>query len=212
LTNHSKIEQQLVSDAQILEVSISLAQAKKMLQFLELIVKWNRTHNLTAVKSLDEMRIKHLLDSLSIIKFLPQGLVLDVGSGAGLPGIPLAIALPQQKFHLVDASFKRVAFIQEVKRLLKLDNVSVEHSRVETLKNDDFDVIMSRAFGSLLDFIKKTQFLMAEGGTWLAMKGLYPEQEIAVLETTNRPYSVEKLTVPKLNAERHLVLINKADC
>lgn len=183
-----------------------------MLQFLELIVKWNRTHNLTAIKSLDEMRVKHLLDSLSIIKFLPQGLVLDVGSGAGLPGIPLAIALPQQKFHLVDASFKRVAFIQEVKRQLKLDNLSVEHGRVEKLKKNDFDVIISRAFSSLLDFTEKTQFLMAKGGTWLAMKGLYPEREIAALKTTNRPYRVEKLTVPKLNADRHLVLISNSDC
>ena len=118
----------LLSGCEKLLVRLTLKDSDRLLQYLSLMQKWNRTHNLTALPNLDEMIIKHLLDSLSIESFLPSGSVLDIGSGAGLPGIPLAVVRPNQQFTLVDASFKRVAFLREVKRRLKLTNIDVIHA------------------------------------------------------------------------------------
>ena len=190
-----------------LGLSIDQHQINQLLDFTRLIEKWNKTHNLTAITQLDDMLVKHILDSLSIATHLPSGTILDVGSGAGLPGIPLSIVSTNKQFTLVDSSSKRVAFLKEVKRKLALTNVSPIHSRVEDLKTQTFEIITSRAFSSIFEMIKKTEHLLAEQGCWLAMKGLYPESEINEVSAYCKVKNSIQLIVPGLAAERHLIEI-----
>lgn len=179
---------------------------------LELVEKWNRVHNLTAIRETEQMISLHALDSLSI---LPQvegaKTLLDVGSGAGLPGIPLAIARPQMHVTLLDVSHKKCAFLQQGKTELALANVDVVCERVETWKPPaKFDVVVSRAFADLADFVEQAKHLVAPGGRLLAMKGLYPFDEIARVPATHRVAQVIELRVPRLDASRHLVLVEAA--
>ncbi len=199
----------LLSGCEKLLVKITSEDSDRLLQYLGLMQKWNRTHNLTALPSIDEMIIKHLLDSLSIESFLPSGSVLDIGSGAGLPGIPLAVVRPNQQFTLVDASFKRVAFLLEVKRRLKLTNIDVIHARVEHLPSQAFDAITSRAFSSLPEMLDVTKHLLSIKGLWFAMKGQNPVSELSGLKGEFLVEAVDVLDVPGLDAERHLVRISK---
>ena len=199
----------LLSGCEKLLIKISLSDSDRLLQYLDLMQKWNRTHNLTALPSVDEMVVKHLLDSLSIESFLPSGSVLDVGSGAGLPGIPLAVVRPNQQFTLVDASFKRVAFLREAKRRLKLTNMDVIHARVEQLPSQAFEVITSRAFSSLPKMLNVTKHLLSNKGFWMAMKGQNPVSELSSLKDGFLVEAVDVLHVPGLDAERHLVRISK---
>lgn len=190
-----------------LKLKLDQQQINQMLDFIGLIAKWNRTHNLTAITNIDEMINKHLLDSLSVAEFLPSGEVLDVGSGAGLPGVPLSIVSTNNKFTLVDSSLKRVVFLKEVKRKLALTNIDPIHSRVEQLDSLGFDIIMSRAYSSLDNMLSQTQHLLAENGRWLAMKGAYPEREISEVSDHYKVDKSTKLRVPGLDAERHLIEI-----
>lgn len=199
----------LLSGCEKLLIKVSLSDSGRLLQYLDLMQKWNRTHNLTALPSVDEMVVKHLLDSLSIESFLPSGSVLDVGSGAGLPGIPLAVVRPNQQFTLVDASFKRVAFLREAKRRLKLTNMDVIHARVEQLPSQAFEVITSRAFSSLPQMLNVTKHLLSNKGVWMAMKGQNPVSELSSLKDGFLVEAVDVLHVPGLDAERHLVRISK---
>ena len=199
----------LLSGCEKLDIGITLKGSDRLLQYLGLMQKWNRTHNLTALPNVDEMIIKHLLDSLSIESFLPSGSVLDIGSGAGLPGIPLAVVRPNQQFTLVDASFKRVAFLREVKRRLKLTNIDVIHARVEQLPSQAFDAITSRAFSSLPEMLDVTKHLLSSKGLWMAMKGQNPVSELSKLKGEFLVEAVDVLDVPGLEAERHLVRISK---
>ena len=181
-------------------------------QHLELIAKWNRVHNLTAVRETDQMVVLHLLDSLSVLPHLKDARnVLDVGSGAGLPGIPVAIALPQARVTLLDSSHKKCAFLRQAKTELGLANVEVVCDRVENWKPEGkFDAVVSRAFSDLADFVAQAQHLVAPEGQLIAMKGVYPFDEIARVPASHRVARVLELHVPTLDAKRHLVFLEAA--
>jgi 16S rRNA (guanine527-N7)-methyltransferase len=181
-------------------------------RYLELIAKWNRVHNLTAVRETEQMVVLHVLDSLSLLPHL-DGVktLLDVGSGPGLPGIPLAIARPQIAVTLLDASHKKAAFLEQAKVELALPNVSVACERVEAWKTERrFDAVVSRAFADLVDFVHQAQHLVAPGGTLIAMKGVHPFEEIARVPATHRVARVLEISVPSLEAKRHLVFLEAA--
>ena len=188
-----------------LQIAFSEQQIEQSFAFLALLAKWNRVHNLTAITEPKEMLVKHLLDSLSVLHQLPAGTVLDVGSGAGIPGIPLAIALPLQHFTLIDASEKKSAFQREAVRQLALDNVAVVNGRVEAYRGGPFSVVLARAFSALDMFIDVTHPLVGSDGYWLAMKGQLIDDELQALALPE--HRVHRLRVPGLNADRHLIII-----
>ena len=187
----------------------------RLLAYLDLIAKWTRVYNLTAVRDAQEMLSHHLLDSLAVIAPLRREManlqravdsrsLLDVGSGAGLPGVVIAIVCSEVQVTCVDTVAKKAAFIQQVAVSLKLPNLKGLHARVESL-TQPFDVICSRAFASLLDFTQWSRSALAEDGIWLAMKGKHPEQELQVLPKDVKVFHVEPLNVPSLGAERCIV-------
>ena len=177
-----------------------------LVQYLLLLDKWNAAYNLTAIRDLNSMVGKHILDSLAIRPWVKGKRVLDVGTGAGLPGIPLAIANPEMEFVLLDSNGKKTRFLNEVKRQLQLKNLEIVQFRVENYHPaQGFDTVISRAFSSLEQMIHWTQHLIAKEGTWLAMKGRYPDSE---LEGIHYPYTVEHYTVNGVEGERCCVLIN----
>ncbi len=187
----------------------------RLLAYLDLIAKWTRVYNLTAVRDAQEMLSHHLLDSLAVIAPLRREManlqravdsrsLLDVGSGAGLPGVVIAIVCPEVQVTCVDTVAKKAAFIQQVAVSLKLPNLKGLHARVESL-TQPFDIICSRAFASLLDFTQWSRSALAEDGIWLAMKGKHPEQELQVLPKDVKVFHVEPLNVPSLGAERCIV-------
>ena len=181
-------------------------------RYLELIAKWNRVHNLTAVRETEQMVVLHVLDSLSLLPHL-EGVktLLDVGSGPGLPGIPVAIARPEIAVTLLDASHKKAAFLEQARVELALANVSVACERVEAWKTDRrFDAVVSRAFADLVDFVDQAQHLVAPGGTLIAMKGVHPFEELARVPATHRVSRVLEISVPSLEAKRHLVFLEAA--
>lgn len=193
--------------ARALGVNLDANQETRLLDYLALIGKWNRTYNLTAIHEPGRMLTHHLLDSLSILPMVSSGPLLDVGSGAGLPGIPIAIARPDLQLTLLDASQKRCGFMQQAAIELKLNNISVVHARAEAYRPDrQYHQIVSRAFSDLNEFVKVTRHLLADGGEWLAMKGLFPDEEITQLVAA-RVKRDEKLRVPGLDAERHLIIM-----
>jgi 16S rRNA (guanine527-N7)-methyltransferase len=187
------------------------AQAAQ-LRYLALIEKWNKVHNLTAIRDPEQMLAHHLLDSLAVLSHLGGAKSLvDVGSGAGLPGIPLAIAKPELAVTLVDSSHKRQSFQQQCRAELGLSNVTPIHSRIEDFQaSAGFDVVISRAFSELSDFVILARHLCAKGGRLFAMKGLHPYEEIAKLPHWARVIAVKPLIVPRLNAARHLLEIEIA--
>jgi 16S rRNA (guanine527-N7)-methyltransferase len=183
---------------------------QQLLAYLALMQKWNKVHNLTAVRDADEMVTLHLLDSLVILPFIDGNTLLDVGSGAGLPGIPLAICNPNLKVTVIDSNNKKVSFMRQAKAELGINNLEVLGGRVEEIAaNRKFDIVISRAFSDLDLFISLTHQLCDEQGKWLAMKGVYPEAELAELKkkTGVSPSKVEELKVPGLAAQRHLVFL-----
>ncbi|HRD69874.1 MAG TPA: 16S rRNA (guanine(527)-N(7))-methyltransferase RsmG [Legionella sp.] len=174
--------------------------------YLLLLKKWNGTYNLTAVRDLESMVSKHILDSLAILPWLQGKRILDVGTGAGLPGIPLAIALPDTHFVLLDSNGKKTRFLNEVKRQLDLKNLEVVQFRVENYHpTQGFDTVISRAFSSLEQMIHWTQHLIKTNGLWLAMKGRLPDTELA---TINYQYRVEPYTFAGNDGERCCILID----
>jgi 16S rRNA (guanine527-N7)-methyltransferase len=179
--------------------------------YLDQLNRWNKTYNLTAIIDPKEQVYKHIIDSLSIRDTIIGPNVCDVGTGPGLPGIPLAIALPNIHFTLVDSSQKRIIFIQQAVIKLGIKNVTAVQQRIEemTPPNEGFNTIISRAFSSLLDFAQKTQHLLADNGQLLAMKGVYPSDELAQIEQDFQVVDVRKLTISGLDAERHLVIIKQ---
>jgi len=202
-----------------LELTLSDTQAQQLLGYLDLIQKWTKVYNLTAVRDQAEMLTHHLLDSLAAIRPLDrqlQGLglapapvrLLDVGSGAGLPGIVIAICRPDITVHCVDTVAKKAAFIQQVAVSLKLSNLRGLHARVESL-TQPYDVVSSRAFASLVDFTNWSGGALAEQGVWMAMKGKHPADEIAALPSSVEVFHVEQLVVPGLDAERCIVWMRK---
>lgn len=185
---------------------------RRFTTYLELIAKWNRVHNLTAVREPGQMVVLHLLDSLSVLPHLGSAAtLLDVGTGAGLPGIPLAIARPQLAVTLLDASHKKASFLQQAKTELGLANVAVACERVESWRPAaPFDIVVSRAFAELSEFVAHARHLVAPGGTMLAMKGVHPFEEIAKVPASHRVEGVVEITVPSLEAKRHLVFLKAA--
>lgn len=179
--------------------------------YVKLITKWNAVYNLSAIRNEPEMLTHHVLDALAIVPYLPAGQLLDVGSGAGLPGIPIAIAEADRSVALLDSNSKKVAFLQQAVIELGLKNATVHAARAETWRPDQaFDVITSRAFAELAEFVSCTQHLLAESGVFAAMKGAHARAEIERLPKGFKVRSIERLTVPGVNAERHLVLVERA--
>ncbi len=182
----------------------------RLLAYLDLLAKWNRTYNLTAVRKPGQMLVRHLFDSLVIHPFLRGPQILDVGSGAGLPGIPLALACPGYDFTLLDSNSKKTRFITQAVAELGLDNVIVVQSRIDAYSAAGFDTIVSRAFSTLAEFAHVVQPCLAADGILLAMKGVYPSTELAGLPATFRLAQNIKLQVPDLDAERNLLIIQQS--
>jgi len=198
-----------------LDVALSDAQRGKLLDYLSLLAKWNAVYNLTAIRDPRQMLIQHILDSLAIVPALAKrgpSAALDAGSGGGLPGIVMAIALPEWQVTLNDIVHKKTAFQSQAKVQLALSNLSVVTGRVENLRPriavpGKFEVIVSRAFAELSDFVTLARHLVADNGRILAMKGVRPEAEAARVPAGAKVLGIERLNVPMLDAERHLVEI-----
>lgn len=213
------LEAPLRAGLQSLGLDLNDAQVEALLDYLNLIQKWTRVYNLTAVRDPQEMLTHHLLDSLAVIAPMRQQLaerglseplrVLDVGSGAGLPGVVLAICCPALTVHCVDTVAKKAAFVQQVAVSLKLPNLRGIHARVESL-TEPYDLVCSRAFASLLDFTTWSAAALAPTGVWMAMKGKDPQAEIDALGAEFHVFHVEPLQVPGLEADRCLVWIRRA--
>lgn len=200
---------QAALDRGLSDLKLSLpGQAKeKLLDYLELLAKWNRTHNLTAIRDPMQAVTHHLLDSLAVLPELPAGALADVGSGGGMPGIPIAIAQPARNVTLNDASRKKGAFLRQAVIELKLPNARVHIGRVEHWRPlERFAVVISRGFASLATFIACCRHLVAESGVLAAMKGAYPAAELAAVGADCDCADVRRLRVPLLDGERHLVL------
>jgi len=193
-------------------VDISPEQRESLANHLRLVEKWNRVHNLTAVRETEQMVVLHVLDSLSVLPHVGDaGTLLDVGTGPGFPGLPVAIARPGLKVTLLDSSRKKCTFLEQVKAELRLANVEIVCERVEQWKPPrPFDTVVSRAFAELSDFVLQARHLVAPGGRLLAMKGVYPFDEIARVPPSHKVAEVVELTVPSLDAKRHLVLLEAA--
>lgn len=201
------LAEQLTQGVAQLGLTLNDAASKKLLHYLELLQKWNKVYNLTAIRQPEQMVAYHLLDSLAVLPYLEAGHWLDVGCGAGLPGLVLAIAQPEWRFTLLDSNSKKASFVQQAIIDLQLDNVTVCCTRVENWQIDEkFDGIVSRAFASVADFIAVTRHLLAEKGCWAAMKG-EPAQELAQLPGDIEVERIISLNVPGLEGARCLVIL-----
>ncbi len=205
------VESQLKAGVAALGLALPGDAAARLLAYLALLDKWNRVYNLTAVREAERMVSHHLLDSLAAVSHFQGETLLDVGSGGGLPGIPLAIARPDLNVTLIDSIAKKTAFLLQAKAELGLANLSVVTGRVEDYRPDTaFDLITSRAFSDLREFVLLTRHLLKPGGRWLAMKGLYPHEEVAVLPPGVKVSADHALVVPGLEANRHLIVLESA--
>jgi len=204
---------ELVRGAAALGVALDEERKQGLLAYLALLAKWNKAYNLTAVRDIDEMVSRHLIDSLSIVPhFIAAGgeRWLDVGSGGGMPGIPLAILFPEKRLTLLDSNGKKTRFLTQVKLELKLDNLEVIHSRVEAYQPaQPFNGIVSRAFSSLEDFSIWTRHLGDGDTRWLAMKGVHPADELAALPDDFRVEAEHVLDVPGCQGQRHLLILRR---
>lgn len=206
------IESQLKAGVAALGLALPAGAETTLLAYLALLDKWNRVYNLTAVRDAERMVSHHLLDSLAAVPYYKGEAVLDVGSGGGLPGIPLAIARPELRVTLIDSIAKKTAFLLQAKAELGLGNVQVITSRVEDFRPDaQFDVITSRAFSDLKEFVTLTRHLLKPGGCWLAMKGLLPHEEIATLPGWVKVSANHELAVPGLEASRHMIVLEPVE-
>lgn len=189
-----------------LGIALPEAAQLKLLAFRDLLLKWNRTYNLTALRDPQQVISHHLLDALAILPHVGAGPLLDVGSGGGLPGIPLAIARPDLSVTLVDTVQKKATFLQQAAIELELKSVAVHHARVEEMRGQ-YAQISSRAFAELARFVSLTRHLLAPGGRWLAMKGALPDGEFKALPAGGEVAAIIPLAVPGLDAERHLIIL-----
>jgi 16S rRNA (guanine527-N7)-methyltransferase len=210
--------QRLVRGLAAMGLDLPQTAPRRLLAYLALLARWNRVHNLTALRDAERMVSHHLLDSLAVLPYVDAltgtaapAALLDVGSGGGLPGIPLAIARPGMAVTLLDSVAKKAAFLNQVRAELALDNVRVVCGRVESFAPEAaFPLIISRAFARLGDFVSLTAHLLAPGGHWLAMKGRDPAAETADLPAGVRVAAVHALGVPEVDAPRHLVVLERA--
>jgi 16S rRNA (guanine527-N7)-methyltransferase len=210
----SRHADELSRGAQQLAVGLSANQQELLLAYLALLIKWNKAYNLTAVRDPDEMVSRHLLDSLSVVPHVAAlgDHWLDVGSGGGMPGIPLAILFPDRRFTLLDSNGKKTRFLTQVKLELKLANLEVIHSRVEAVQPErPFAGIISRAFSSLEDFANWTRHLGDGDTRWLAMKGVHPSDELVALPDDFRLEAEHALAVPGCQGQRHLLILRRTE-
>ncbi|MCL5061427.1 MAG: 16S rRNA (guanine(527)-N(7))-methyltransferase RsmG [Candidatus Thermoplasmatota archaeon] len=211
------VGQQLAAGIAALGLTLPDGAEAKLLSHLALLDKWNRVYNLTAVRDAERMVSHHLLDSLAAVPYFQGGSpdvirVLDVGSGGGLPGIPLAIAWPELQVTLIDSVAKKTAFLLQAKAELGLKNLQVVTGRVEDFRPESgFDIVTSRAFSDLKEFVTLTRHLLKPAGRWLAMKGLYPNEEISLLPPGVKVSADYELVVPELEASRHLIVLEPVE-
>ena len=205
----SELRDTLEAAAAALGLSVSTGQSTQLLDFVELLARWNRTYNLTAIRDPANMLTQHVVDCLAVVPALRRegrgGRILDVGSGGGLPGLIWAVMEPEIDVTCVDSVGKKAAFVRQAATALRLRNLHSEHARVEALTAAPFDLITSRAFATLQTFVSLTAPLLKEGGAWVAMKGRTPSEEIDALPASVDMFHVEPLHVPGLEAERCLV-------
>ncbi len=206
----AKLNDILMQGSESLSLTLSPQQAEKLVGYVERIDKWNKAYNLTSVRDPEQMMVKHILDSIVVAPFIDGKRIIDVGTGPGLPGIPLSVMLPDSSFTLLDSLGKRVRFMKQCAFELGLNNVTPVHSRVEDHKPDQpYDIVLSRAFASLKDMLHWCEHLVDSSGVFVALKGQFPQSEIDEVSDHFRIESVKALSVPDLEGERHLVNIRK---
>jgi 16S rRNA (guanine527-N7)-methyltransferase len=193
-----------------LGLALSQQQQEKLCAYVELLDKWNKVYNLSSVRDPSEMVSRHLLDSLAILPYLKGRSLLDVGSGGGLPGIPIAIARPDLEVTLLDSNSKKTRFLQQVKAELTLNNVTVVHARIEHATLPVFDIVTARAFSTISDIIDLTGRHCDDAGKLLLMKGVYPSEELGSVGNGFELASVNMLSVPGFDGQRHLVELTKS--
>jgi 16S rRNA (guanine527-N7)-methyltransferase len=202
-----KLEKLLQQGLREMGLDLTAPVRKKLLNFLELLEKWNRAYNLTAVRDPEQMVPRHLLDSLTVLPYLQGPRVLDIGTGAGLPGIPLALARPDLDFTLLDSNAKKTRFATQALHELGLKNVAVVQERVEKFHPEiKFDTLIARAFASIPDMLAASRHLCAPRGRFLVMKGVFPQEELAAV-TDGYEAEVKALRIPGLDAARHVVIL-----
>jgi len=193
------------------ELTVSDVQRTQLVEYIMMMNKWNKAYNLTSVRDPIDMIVRHIMDSIVIHPHLSGQRFIDVGTGPGLPGIPLAIMNPNKEFHLLDSLGKRIRFIKQVVYELNIKNVTTIQSRVEEYQpKEKYDAVISRAFASILDMVNWCQHLpKTESGVFLALKGQWPNDEIAQLPTFISVMDIKPLNVPELKGERHLVILSR---
>lgn len=210
----SRHAEELTQGAATLGVVLDARQHELLMGYLALLIKWNKAYNLTAVRNPDEMVSRHLLDSLSVVPFVAErgNDWLDVGSGGGMPGVPLAILFPERRFTLLDSNGKKTRFLTQVKLELGLDNLGVVNARVEAFRPEQpFAGIVSRAFSALEDFANWTRHLGDRDTHWLAMKGLRPDDELARMPEDFKVEAEHTLAVPGCQGQRHLLILRRTE-
>ncbi len=203
---------QLTQGIDQLGLDLSVDKINRLLDYIKLLSHWNKAYNLTAVRSLSAMIDKHILDSLSVVPFFAEHKsIIDIGSGPGLPGIVLAICYPNTTVTVVDSNGKKTRFMQHAASHLQLPNVTVINQRAENIDSEQqYSTVTSRAFSSLADMLEKTAHLLLPGGRFLAMKGVYPTEELSELPQGFKVCAVHEVQVPGLAAQRHLIAIEKS--
>ena len=208
MADRAPLRQRLDAGLSALGIALDASAIARLLDYVDLLLRWNAAYNLTAVRDPAEMVTRHLLDSLAILPHVSGATLADLGSGAGLPGIPLAIAAPARETLLVDSNGKKARFLREAVRKLALANARVAESRVENVEGT-FDCITARAFASLGDMLAWGGHLLARDGRWLALKGRFPDDELADVPDAFEIERTVELNVPGLDAERHLVILKR---
>lgn len=209
MSDREPLRQRLQAGLTTLNLPLDDATVGKLLDYVDLLQRWNAAYNLTAVRDAGEMITRHLLDSLVVLPHVTGSRLADLGTGAGLPGIPLALAKPDLEVCLVDSNGKKARFLREAVRHLKLGRTRVEECRVEAVRGE-FDCITARAFATLADMLTLGGHLLAADGRWLALKGRFPQDELDDLPVGFSIEAVHRLEVPGLDAERHLVIIKRS--
>ncbi|WP_386068544.1 16S rRNA (guanine(527)-N(7))-methyltransferase RsmG [Tahibacter sp. UC22_41] len=209
MAERERLRRRLDDGLAALDLDLSDVVRDRLIAYVELLARWNAAYNLTAVRDPGEMVARHLLDSLAIAPHVSGTTLADLGSGAGLPGIPLALVAPERQVTLVDSNGKKARFLREAVRALKLANVRVIEGRVQDVPGQ-FDCVTARAFATLADMLGWAGGLLADGGSWLAMKGKVDEAEIAAVPAGFRVERIVALQVPATVGERHLIVVRKA--
>lgn len=206
------LEEQLASGLEKLGLPLDAATQRRLLEYVALLQKWNKVYNLTAVRDPEKMLVQHLFDSLAVLPQIHGRRIIDVGTGPGLPGIPLALANPALDVTLLDSNHKKTTFLRQACLELGLSNATVVCERVEAWRPEEkYDVVISRAFSDLAEFAELTWHLCDKDGVMLAMKGIYPHEELTRLPACVVLQCVEQLMVPSLAAERHLVVLRPVE-